>query len=190
MVLNEKKITLKTGEICTLRSPNAQDAERMLQYLRITAVETDFLLRYPEEVTMTIEEEVDFLNSMRENPRGIMICAFIGNKLVGSSNIMAIGDRYKISHRASFGIAVLKEAWHLGIGEALLTEILKFAEDTRFELVELEVASTNHNAIKLYEKFGFKIYGTRENGFKFKDGTYCDEHLMLKKIRRQQCIQK
>ncbi len=35
----------------------------------------------------------------------------------------------------------------------------------------------------LYKKFGFKIYGTRENGFKFKDGTYCDEHLMLKNIK-------
>ena len=141
------------------------------------------MLRYPEEVTMTIEEEINFLNSMRENPRGIMICAFIDDKLVASSNLMAIGERYKISHRASFGIAVLKEAWHLGIGKALITEILRFAEDTGFELVELEVASTNYNAIKLYEKFGFKIYGTREDGFKFKDGTYCDEHLMLKRIK-------
>jgi ribosomal protein S18 acetylase RimI-like enzyme len=49
-------------------------------------------------------------------------------------------------------------------------------------LVELEVASPNHKAIELYKKFGFKIYGTRENGFKFKDGTYCDEYLMLKRI--------
>jgi len=77
----------------------------------------------------------------------------------------------------------LKEAWHLGIGNALITEMLKIAEDTGFELVELEVASTNHNAIELYKKFGFKIYGTRENGFKFKDGTYCDEHLMLRRIK-------
>jgi RimJ/RimL family protein N-acetyltransferase len=184
MVLNEKTIILKNGKACTLRSPEAQDAETMLEYLKMTSIETNFLLRYPEEVTMTIEEEINFLNSMRENPRGIMICAFIGDKLVGSTNLMALGERYKISHRASFGIAVLKEAWHLGIGKALITEILRFAEDKGFELVELEVASPNYNAIKLYEKFGFKIYGTRENGFKFKDGTYCDEHLMLKKIGR------
>lgn len=183
MVLKEKTIILKNGEVCTLRSPETKDAEKMLEYLRKTATETNFLLRYPEEVTMTIEEERDFLNSIRENPRGLMICAFIGDKLVGTTNINAIGERFKISHRAAFGIAVLKEAWHLGIGKALITEILKFAEDTGFELVELEVASINYNAIKLYESFGFKIYGTRENGFKFKDGTYCDEHLMLKKIK-------
>ncbi len=183
MILDEKIIALKNGESCILRSPNASDAEEMLKYLKKTAEETNFLLRYPEEVTMTVEEEINFLNSIGENPRGIMICALLDNKIVGTTNIMGIGERFKISHRASFGIAVLKEAWNLGIASALLTEALKFAKDTGFELVELEVASPNHNAINLYKKFGFKIYGTRENGFKFKDGTYCDEHLMLKNIK-------
>ncbi len=182
MVFNEKTITLKNGEVCVLRSPEAKDAEVMLEYLKKTAAETDFLLRYPEEVIMTIEEEVDFINSLREAPRDILICAFINDKLVGTTHLSAIGERFKISHRASFGIAVLKESWHIGIGNALITEILKIAEDTGFELVELEVASPNYNAIELYKKFGFKIYGTRENGFKFKDGTYCDEHLMIKRI--------
>ncbi len=182
MILDEKIIILKNGEPCVLRSPKATDAEEMLEYLKKTAEETNFLLRYPEEVTMTIEEERDFLNSIRENPRGIMICAVLGNKIVGTTNINGIGERFKISHRASFGIAVLKEAWNLGIASALINEILQFAKDTKFELVELEVASPNHNAINLYKKFGFKIYGTRKNGFKFKDGTYCDEHLMLKNI--------
>ncbi|HPX00279.1 MAG TPA: GNAT family N-acetyltransferase [Sedimentibacter sp.] len=182
MVFNEKTITLKNGERCLLRSPEAKDAAEMLNYLKKSAAETDFLLRYPEEVVMTIEEEVNFINFLREAPRGVMICAFINNKLVGTTHLMAIGERFKIFHRASFGIAVLKEAWHIGIGNALITEILKIAEDIGFELVELEVASPNHNAIGLYKKFGFKIYGTRENGFKFKDGTYCDEHLMMRKI--------
>ncbi len=185
MVLDEKIITLKNGETCVLRSPDASDAKDLLEYLKKTAVETNFLLRYPEEVTMTIEEERNFINSIRENPRGIMICAFIGDKLIGTTNINGIGERFKISHRASFGIAVLKEAWNLGIASALINEILLFAKDTGFELVELEVASPNQNAINLYKKFGFKIYGTRENGFKFKDGTYCDEHLMLKNIKNR-----
>lgn len=183
MIFNMKTVILKNGEICVLRSPQAEDAEEMLEYLKKTAAETDFLLRYPEEVVMTIEEEVNFINFLREAPRGLLICAFINNKLVGTAHLMAIGERFKISHRASFGIAVLKEAWHIGIGNALITEMLKIAGDIGFELVELEVASPNHNAIELYKKFGFKIYGTRENGFKFKDGTYCDEHLMLKKIK-------
>ena len=185
MVLDEKIITLKNGETCVLRSPDASDAKDLLEYLKKTAVETNFLLRYPEEVTMTIEEERNFINSIRENPRGIMICAFIGDKLAGTTNINGIGERFKISHRASFGIAVLKEAWNLGIASALINEILQFAKDTGFELVELEVTSSNQNAINLYKKFGFKIYGTRENGFKFKDGTYCDEHLMLKNIKNR-----
>lgn len=183
MIFNEKTVILKNGVLCLLRSPEVSDAREMLDYLKKTAAETKFLLRYPEEVTMTIKEEVDFINSLREAPRGLLICAFINNRLVGTTHLMAIGDRTKTSHRASFGIAVLKEAWHMGIGNAFITEILKIAEDIGFEIVELEVASPNHNAIELYKKFGFKIYGTRKNGFKFKDGTYCDEHLMLRMIK-------
>lgn len=182
MIFNEKQIALKNGEVCVLRSPQDTDAEKMLEYLRKTASETNFLLRYPEEVTMTIEEEKNFLNLMRNNQKGIMICAFIGDSIVGCISLIGIGERFKISHRASFGVAVVKDAWHLGIGKALITEILQIAKDTGYELVELEVACTNENAIKLYEQLGFKIYGTRDNGFKFKDGTYCDEHLMLKKM--------
>lgn len=182
MIFNEKQILLKNGEVCVLRSPKDTDAENLLEYLKKTAFETNFMLRYPEEVIMTIEEEKSYINSIRENPRNIMICAFISDKLVGSTGLNSIGERFKISHRAVFGIAVLKEAWHLGIGKALITEMLQIAKEVGFEQVELEVASINHNAIKLYEQLGFTKYGTRDNGFKFKDGTYCAEHLMLKKI--------
>lgn len=183
MIFKEKTISLKNGETCVLRSPEVEDAEAMLNYLRKTTAETDYLLRYPEEVTMTIEDEINYIKHVREAPRGVMICAFIGNKLVGNTHLMPVGEVYKISHRATFGIAVLKEAWNLGLGSTLITEILKVAGEAGFELVELEVAGPNHKAIELYKKFGFKIYGTREKGFKFKDGTYCDENLMLKRIR-------
>ncbi|MGD9567233.1 MAG: hypothetical protein AB7V48_02750 [Sedimentibacter sp.] len=83
MIINKKHITLKNGEVCVLKSPEETDSEKMLEHLKKTASETNFLLRYPEEVIMTIEEEKNFINSIRENPRGIMICAFIGDNLVG-----------------------------------------------------------------------------------------------------------
>jgi ribosomal protein S18 acetylase RimI-like enzyme len=182
MIFEEKTITLKNGETCVLRSPEIGEAEVLLDYLKKATAETDYLLFYPDEVTITIEDEINYIKNMREAQRGVMICAFIGNKLVGNTRLASIGEKYKISHRATFGIAILKEAWNLGIGSTLITEILKIAKDKGFELVELEVASPNHKAIELYKKFGFEIYGTRENGFKFKDGTYCDEYLMLKRI--------
>lgn len=182
MIFNEKRIILKNGEVCTLKSPDITDAEKLLEYLRKTSYETNFMLRYPEEVTMTIEEEKKFINSIRENPNGIMISAFLGDRLVGNTSLNSVGNFIKTSHRANFGIAIVEDAWHLGIGRALITEILKFASNSGFEQVELEVVSINRNAINLYKQFGFEIYGKRDNGFKFKDGSYVTEFLMMKKL--------
>jgi len=64
----------------------------------------------------------------------------------------------------------------------LLTEILKYAKKVGFEQVELEVVSDNYKAINLYEKFGFKKYGTRSNSLKLKDGSYYTEYLMMKNL--------
>ncbi len=182
MIFNEKQIILKNGEVCTLRSPDITDAEKLLEYLKKTSYETNFMLRYPEEVTMTVEDEKEFINSIRKNPNSIMISAFLGDQLVGNSSLNSVGIFVKTFHRATFGIAIVEDAWHLGIGRALITEILKFASDSGFEQVELEVVSINQNAINLYKQFGFEIYGKRDNSFKFKDGTYATEYLMMKKL--------
>ena len=45
------------------------------------------------------------------------------------------------------------------------------------EIIELEVITTNENAIKLYEKFGFETIGIYENYFKI-DDEYYDAQLM------------
>ena len=49
MLIDEKIFQLKDGRSAVIRSPREEDIPGMLDYLRITAEETDFLLRYPEE---------------------------------------------------------------------------------------------------------------------------------------------
>ena len=51
-----------------------------------------------------------------------------------------------------------------------------------YEQLELEVVAENERAIALYNKFGFELYGTRENTFKYRDGLSRACHLMLKKL--------
>lgn len=50
MFLEDKKIELKDGRVCTLRSPRPDDALRAIEYMKVTAGETDFLARYPEVI--------------------------------------------------------------------------------------------------------------------------------------------
>ncbi|MFH1750195.1 MAG: GNAT family N-acetyltransferase [Candidatus Micrarchaeota archaeon] len=57
------------------------------------------------------------------------------------------------------GLAVIPEMQGRGIGRELIREALKFAKLKRKEIVYLLVASNNSVALKMYEKFGFKLKG-------------------------------
>ena len=52
----------KLGQTVLVRSALEEDAAALLQYLRETTAETPFLLREPEEVTMTLEQEKAFIH--------------------------------------------------------------------------------------------------------------------------------
>jgi len=99
IIFKDKKVKLKNGEECILRSPDAKDAERLIDYLRKASSETDYMLRYPEEITMTIQAEEKFINDINESNKDVMISAFIDDKLVGNSSICIIGNMIKVSHR-------------------------------------------------------------------------------------------
>ena len=86
----------------------------------------------------------------------------------------------KTSHRATVGIAILKDYWNLGIGSAMFKELIAAARDRKMEIVELEFIKGNERARHLYEKFGFKAVCEKPNAFKLKDGTYQSEVYMQK----------
>ena len=52
MVFEEKRVALKDGMACILRSPGSDDAEAILSHLRQTSEETNFMIRYPEEIML------------------------------------------------------------------------------------------------------------------------------------------
>ena len=49
MITEDKWFTLKDGRKALLRNPKEEDIEGVLEYLRVSAGETEFILRYPEE---------------------------------------------------------------------------------------------------------------------------------------------
>ena len=51
MIVENIEFKLKDGRRALIRSPIDQDIPEVLEYLYISAGETDFLLRYPEECT-------------------------------------------------------------------------------------------------------------------------------------------
>lgn len=180
MEFKAKKILLKDDTECILRSPNENDAEKMLEYLKMTSGETHFMTRYPEEVNITIDNEIKMLKDNLNSNTDLMIAAFINDDLAGNASISCITNHIKLKHRGSFGISIKEKYWNLGIGNTLINEILNQCKLMGYEQVELGVFSDNYKAQAIYKKYGFEEWGTTKNAFKLKDGTYRDEILMGK----------
>ncbi len=72
-------------------------------------------------------------------------------RIAGTSWMTCDGRRLLLHH---FGI--LPEFQGKGLSKLLLKESLRFAKETGLQ-VKLEVHSSNHRAINLYNKFGFKL---------------------------------
>ena len=111
---------MKNGEQVVLGSPEPEDASRMLNFLRATAVESNFLVRYPEEITMTEADERSFIAGLDSSPNEFMLNARLGDQIIGNAAVNILAERQKLRHRASLGIAVRKDYWNLGLGRELL----------------------------------------------------------------------
>ncbi|MFL0252630.1 GNAT family N-acetyltransferase [Clostridium neuense] len=178
MEFREKKIKLKDGTTCILRSPNEHDAEKMIGYLKMTSEETHFMIRYAEEINIPMDKEAEFLKDNLNSNQNMMIGAFINNELAGNASISCVGNYIKLKHRAAFGISIKERYWNNGIGNALIKEIIEQSKEIGYEQIELGVFSDNKKAISLYKKYGFEVWGSTKNAFKLKDGTYRDEIIM------------
>ena len=169
----------KNGKTYILRSPNKTDAEKMIEYLKLTAAETEFGLSYPEEMDFSIKDEEDFITHYASSKNSLMITAFDKDKLIGNASLSCVIEKKKTLHRATFGMAILRSEWGQGLGKKILIELISFAKKAGYETLELEVAASNTTAIALYKKMGFVVYGERPQSLKLKNGAYYDELLML-----------
>lgn len=171
-------IKLKNGKTCTFLSPTKEHGKSFLSFLKQTSSETDFLLRYEDEIKMSVEQEEQYLANLNENKKSILIGGFINNKLVASAGLSPIATFDRCIHRADLGITILKDYWNMGIGSSLMSFILETAKEMNYEQIELEVVTDNLRAFSLYKKFGFEVYGIRKNSFRYRDGHYCSCYLM------------
>lgn len=96
-----------------LRNPEQGDAEMLLEYLKTTCGETRFLVKEPEEITMTLEDERDFINIQNKSQRNLMLLGFLDWEYVGNCSLMGMSpSRYQ--HRVSMGDCFISEIYWNG----------------------------------------------------------------------------
>ena len=182
MYFPEKEVKLKDGRTAVLRSAAVEDAADCLEYLRITATETPFLLREAGERELTIEQEEAFLHAKLEDPRSLMLIARIDGEYAGNCGLASEGSALRVRHRCGMGIALYQKFCNNGLGRIMIEHVIDAARELGYEQMELEVVNGNDRARHLYESLGFVPFGVRPHALKYKDGTYADETLMVKML--------
>ena len=184
MTIEPITITDKLGRDVVLRAAAPEDAADLIQYLKVTSGETPFLIREPDEITITMESEVAFIQNKIDSERELMLLAFVDGKHVGNCSLMSLAPYKRYQHRCDVAIALYQEYCGCGIGKAMLGTVLDIATNLGYEQAELEVVADNEKAIALYESLGFVKYGTFPDNMKYADGTYRDAYWMMKKLRK------
>jgi ribosomal-protein-alanine N-acetyltransferase len=87
--------------------------------------------------------------------------SFKGSEL--DPSIIGYGGMWRMYDEAHVTtIGVRRDLQHHGYGRALFAGLVQAAYDMGAKWVTLEVRTTNENAMKMYEAFGFKVIGRRK----------------------------
>lgn len=158
-----------------MRRANADDAEKMIEYLNTVGGESDNLLFGKNEFNKTIEEEREYINNLNYSD-DLMIIGLIDNNIASIANIRRL-LRKRIAHNSEVAISVKKEYWGIGVGYAVMNELIEFAKNNNIKNISLGVKASNNKAFNLYRKCGFKEIGRHKDFFNL-DGVFDDEILM------------
>jgi len=177
-----KSFTTKSGTSATLRYTQWSDLRDLLDYINQLSTEDTFVRFSGEQ--QSLEDEARYLAStfiQMEMRKAVYLVCVIDGKLAGYSGVNAQPELKKRGeHVGLFGISVAKDFRGEGIGFEMMTTVIQEAtvQMADLKLIHLECFASNINALKLYQKIGFKEVG-RIPKFAFHKGIYDDEVQMV-----------
>lgn len=152
------KLQLKDGRQAEVGYLVPSDAAAVLVYAEAIAAETDFLTFGPGEFGMSLEQQIEFIESLADRSKGFMLKATVGGALAGIA-VATRATRPRVRHVATLGLSVLKAFWGGGIGRALCQTLFLEAKQVGVDRIALTVRADNEKAIRLYENLGFAHEG-------------------------------
>ena len=93
------------------------------------------------EITENIKDGYSKINIARKNDEVIGFCQYSIDETVGIFNYLVILPEYR----------------NLGYGSILMDKALKYFETHQVKKIEIKIVYGNDDAVRFYEKYGFKI---------------------------------
>jgi RimJ/RimL family protein N-acetyltransferase len=163
------------------------------ELVRLGPVERDYLPCYVEWLNdwevrrfltptlphpYTMQDEEDWFNRQRNESgsRYFAILTRAEGRVIGNCGLSQIDWT---NQNAIFGIFIGdKNYWGKGFGTDATRALLRYAfDEANLRRIELEVFAFNPRGMRVYEKCGFKLEGTRRQAL-YREGQWHDEHIM------------
>jgi len=129
-------------------------------------------------IPTSLEQQKVKLQKMIDDPNTIVliICDKESKEAIGETALVRIDW---VSRAAVFYIGIAdKENWSKGFGSETTKIMIDYAFNTlNLNRIQLHVAVENTAAVKVYERFGYKIEGTLREAM-FHNGEYADFYVM------------
>lgn len=171
----EKIITLKNNLNITIKECTPEYIDQLEGFLESIAKETKFTLQ-TENTKFTKSSARKSWQRSLDSKNETYLGAFDGNKLIGQIHFRGMDQNHPwIKHVGKFGMFILKDYWGHGIGTELIKAMIDFAKEIGIKRIEATVRSKNERALKLYEKIGFIVEGTRTKAV-YIDECFQDEY--------------
>jgi ribosomal protein S18 acetylase RimI-like enzyme len=166
-----------------VREATLSDTEWYLDLVRSLVTESDSQIPLrQDELFRTPQQQAELFAEASERGDLFLIAEMEGLR-VGEVNLLR-GSREAFKHSAVLGISVAREWRNKGIGSALMQHAIEWAKTKgTLRRIELYVLKTNAPAIRLYERFGFMIEGTRIGAVRIGD-LFVDDLLMAYLIQK------
>ncbi|WP_414047949.1 N-acetyltransferase family protein [Macrococcus equi] len=162
-----------------IRQAEIIDAEQLMNLIAHVESTSDFMLMEPGERNNSVEKQTKMIEHFNNQSNSILLVADNGT-LCGY--LVAIGNTsLRNKHTAYLVIGVHEDARAQGVGTQLFEAVEKWAKTVGITRLELTVVSKNEAGVRLYQKSGFEIEGTKRQSLKINE-KYYDEYYMCKLV--------
>jgi L-amino acid N-acyltransferase YncA len=113
-------------------------------------------------------------------------CRVVGTmdgEVLGWAGLSAVSRRYVYCGVAEVSVYVAECAWGKGVGTALLTALINESERNAIWTLQATILAENAISIRLHQKAGFRIVGTRER-IGCLDGRWRDTVVLERRSKR------
>lgn len=162
----------------TIRPITIADTKAFLDLCLCLDAETAYMMYEPGERTTTIEQQQAIISDALTSPNSTIIVAEVDGMLAGYVSANG-GEFNRIRHSAYLVAGVRQQFAGQGIGKQLFAALDAWAVEQAVERLELTVRVDNDPAIRLYQRMGYEIEGTKRQSL-LVEGQFVDEFYMAK----------